>query len=189
MNRKKVLVLILMLTTSSIVLIPPALQVYDEIADEWADPSYNGPGYYPRYSGGAMYFYVDIEFPESKITMIKNSTNRNYTKDARLTTYDSNWEASIGGKYWWKVKDVPIGPDIYERWDIYIEWWVANYTIEVYDWTWGTWNGTHWVEEYAWSYEFQGFVLAYSGSSDWDNNSVRSYELNITLMARWWGFI
>jgi len=168
---------------------PLWLNSYNDIADEYADPSYNGPDVSPLYSGGYFLFHVSAEFPQSYLVMTKYSDNRSLVIQESLSTNEWDWKCSIGGKYWWKVQDVPLGPDIYEKWKINIDWWVRNYTLVVHDWTWTFWNGTHWVEEFAWDYEHVGDVLVYSGSVSWENYTITLFGYNLTLQAEWRGYI
>lgn len=172
-----------------IILSPIWLSSYNEIADEYADPSYNPGVVSPVYSGGYFLFHVNAEFPESYLIMTKYSDNRTLVIEEPLRSDEWNWECSIGGKYWWKVQEVPLGPDIYEKWKINIEWWVRNYTLVVYDWTWTVYNGTHWIEEVAWDYEYVNDVLVYNGSISWENYTITLFDYSLTLQAEWRGYI
>ena len=192
-NRWKILLIICLIAGLSVLHYRPIMEAYDNFVDDQADPSYNGPEVYPRYDGGVFEFSVSKEFPLSKIIMIKNSTSRNFTKIAPLYI-ESSWESSIGGKDWWLVEEVDYGPDIYEEVDYYIEWWILNYTIRIEDWVWKYWNGTHWVEEYAWFYEYNWELVVEISMWDfpWDysnKNGLFNEQYNITLYADWYGYI
>lgn len=193
-NRWKVLLIVCLIVGISVICYQPAMETYDDFVDDWADPSYNGPDYWPRYDGGVYEFSVDKEFPCSKITMIKNSTSRNFTNTGYLYT-SRNWASSIGGKDWWLVEEVNYGPDIYEKVEYYIEWWILNYTIHVEDSMWEYYNGTDWVEEYAWFYDFHDWELVVELSMwdfPWDfpdESGLYNEQYNITLYADWYGYI
>ena len=147
-------------------LIPPALTAYDDLVDQWADPSWMGYGTSPAYAGGRCFFYVGCEYPPSWITMIMNSTSRQWVGHARLTTDDNNYNACAGGKSWWLVERVPYGPDRYEKWRLYAEWWVCNLT-----------DPSH------------SRVMVYSGPVNWSEDGLHCEWANLTLYYRWWGFI
>jgi hypothetical protein len=192
-NRWKILLVLSLVIGISVVCYNPVMETYDDFIDDRADPSYNGPDCYPRYDGGVFEFSVDKEFPCSKLIMIKNSTNRNFTKTGFLYT-ESNWRSSIGGKNWWLVAEVKYGPDIYEKVEYYIEWWILNYTIRVEDWVWTYYNGTHWIEEYAWFYEYSWELIIELSMWDfpWDysnESGLFNEQYNITLYADWYGYI
>jgi hypothetical protein len=190
-NRWKILLILCLIVGVSVACYQPAMESYDDFVDDWADPSYNGPDCWPRYTGGVYEFSVDKEFPPLKIVMIKNSTSRNSTKTGFLYI-KSNWASSVGGKDWWLVEEVDYGPDIYEKVEYYMEWWILNYTIHIEDWQWTIWNGTHSIEEYAWFYDFHDWELVAELSMwdfPWNESGLFNEQYNVTLYVDWYGYI
>ena len=188
--RKRWIVLAIILLILGIIFYHPFMEAYDNYVDKWADPSYNGPNVFPRYKGGWFEYYTNSNFPYSKLVMIKNSTSRNYTKTAFLST-EITIESGIGGKDYWLVEEIKYAPNIYEKVEYYIEWWILNYTIYIEEEGWLHWNGTDWIEGPVEFYKWHDWECV-ANLSMWDfpfDDGLFNKQYNLTLHANWFGYI
>ena len=101
-------------------------------------------------------FHVDKEFPLTQLIIIEDGVKRVVGLDT-----ESNEISAVGSS-------------------CYLEWLVLNYTIDIQDWTWEYWNGTHWIEEYAWFINYTNWISVYEGSLI---NHYHSDNFNITLLS------
>ena len=105
-------------------------------------------------------FYVDEDFPLSKLIIIEDGEKHEAVLDTELDS-ERGLNAGTGS-------------------NAYIEWLVRNYTVVIYDWTWSHWNGYFWEETYAWDIEYTNWVSVYEGPVV---REYHCYDFHITLLS------
>ena len=191
-NKKKIAAIVVLLSTLVFLgcgVYEYTMDRYDVYIDEETNPNRTG-AVSPYYHGGTWEFWVNKEFPRSEIVMIVNSTSRAFSRTSGLHSDSLFPMAGIGGCTYWLAEKVKWGPDIWERNEYYIEWWVLNAT-KVYD-NWYT-IGVNGSVVQAWHYEF--YEMKYLDTklpiTDFEEAgfTVWEKEFNLTLYGRWRGYI
>jgi len=105
---------------------PQGIQMYDEFADQMADPGYLGEGS-PVYVGGWYDFSVSADYPKTKVVVNFNTSVHDYNKTFYPDSDD--WPEGFSCRAYWSVNE-RIGPDEFERVRISMYWFVPRFDVE-----------------------------------------------------------
>ena len=103
---------------------PQGIRLYDEWADDMANPGYLGQQS-PMYVGGWYEFSVDKEY-QNMVVVNFNTSIHNFNKTYYPDT--SDWPVGFSCPHYWLVNE-RHGPDVFERVDISMYWFVARFDI------------------------------------------------------------